>query len=149
INEARLQNCLSILKNSSETDQRLNMMNTTMNMFIKDGSAAGVVSTHDQQRLRTEMAQQYLEFDKQAWWWASRLPVEAKLLRIDVDFAKLNSMISEYRANMVTSTEALRALWEHCLSRGYKVTDPRNDGLAQLTKQRLDSLASRRAALIG
>jgi hypothetical protein len=79
----------------------------------------------------------------------SRLPMEAKLLRLDVDSKTLNAKISDYRTNLITSANVLRGRWEHCLKKGYKVADPTNGELARATKQQLDSLASQRGALIG
>lgn len=149
INDARLQTCMSILRNSSESDQRFNTMTTTMQMFIKDTAAAGLASRNDQDRLRAELAQQYLAFDRQAWWWISRLPTEAKLLRIDVGSKELSDLIAAYLANLVESTRVLRALWEHCLSKSYKVSDPINDELSKTTKQQLDALSNQRGDLIG
>lgn len=149
INDARLQTCMSILKNSSDSDQRFNAMTTTMQMFIKDSAAAGSASKSDQERLRAELAQQYLEFDRQAWWWISRLPTEAKLLRIDVGSKELGELTSAYMANLVESTRVLDVLWKHCLSRSYKVTDPANKTLSDSTKRQLDQLSSKRGDLIG
>ncbi len=140
---------MSILKNSSETDQRFNTMVTTMEMFIKDGAWAGVVSQKDQQLLRAKIAEQYLDFDRQAWWWSSRLPTEAKLLKIDVDSKLLNNIISDYRVNIITAARVLRGLWEHCHSKRYKATEAKNKQTSDETRRQLDFLSAERQSLIG
>lgn len=149
ISEARLQTCFNVLKSSTETDSRINSMLTRMGMFVIDASYSGVVAEADVNRLRTEMERDYLEFDRQAWWWAPGLPNNVTLLRIALDSNQLRSLIAAYQSNLDSSVACLKTLRQHCAKKGYKAVDPENTHLLKETSQKLYSLQSQRADLIG
>jgi hypothetical protein len=147
IGDARLQRCTDILKNSTETDQRFNSMLTTMEMFIKDIASVRGISQPDREQLRAELARQYLDLDKHAWWWATTLPTEARLLRIEVDQKSLAGLTTEYQNNMIQTGAVLDKLWGACLRK-----DPPLVLLNQIageTRKSMVALQHQRQHLIG
>src|SRR5581483_243702 len=149
INDAQLQKCIEILKISTETDEQLNGMDTTLEMFIKHSSSTRKSLSEQQERTRIEMEKQYGEFDLHAWWWCSRLPTEAKLLRIRVDDKALGSLIDQYQSNLGESTKTLDELWGRCLQADFSPTDKANFEIAKRVRVHLKALRTTRAGLVG
>jgi hypothetical protein len=149
INDARLQECLSILKNTSEADQRLNTLVTTMEIFLKDSASIGEITRQDRQQIRTELARQYQDFDRQVWWWWSRLPTEARLLRIVVDTKDLNKIVDEYQTNIRQSTKALDGLWNECLRKDLRPNVAFTRTEASPARLEISRLQGKRLALTG
>jgi len=89
INEARLQRCQDILKNSEQSDRELNSMMTGLQIFQEDALRLGPNFSKQRTEFRSWIREAYITFDKEAWWWFTRLDTEAKLLRIGVDYDRV------------------------------------------------------------
>jgi hypothetical protein len=149
INDARLKECFDILKNSMEVDQRLNAMITSIEMFIKDPTATPITWRQDRMHIKADIAQQYIAFDKIAWWWISQLPLEAKLLRIEVDAKILAQVIMKYQENVKRSVDTLGRLRDASLGREVNPRDTLVIGIADQTRQELLVMQGERQNLIG
>ena len=149
IDDARLRGCMEIIKNSMDIDQRLNTMITMIEMYVHDPTATPTSWRQGLPQINAAMTQQYLEFDKTAWWWISRLPLEAKLLRIEVDTKLLGPMLTDYKSNLERATKAVAKLRDRSLKKENK---PRDEGLRKLAKEarnELNDLQGQRQVILG
>ncbi|MBZ5726685.1 MAG: hypothetical protein LAP87_17005 [Acidobacteriia bacterium] len=152
LNDARLQLCIDILKNSTQNDQMLNSMNTSVNMFLKAqalASTSAAVREKERAQERAKIDEQYHEFDKVAWWWYPRLPTEAKLLRIPFDATYLKDQINQYNAALVAATVVLNGLWDQCVRRDCKAGGAGTKSMLQDAAERLKALQTERDSITG
>jgi len=149
IQELRLRKSLEILNHATQNTIELNGMMTTLEMFDKDnsGAAAKLVDYKQEQRvLRKVMAERYLEFEKNAWFWFTHARMEAVLLGIasPAEVKRMDQLGEDYDKLLVESTAALDTLWTSLLRETYKPDDVRIAELARKTRSRLDGLHSLR-----
>ena len=149
IAEARLQQCRSILANGTETDRRLNTLLVTMEMWVKDNASLTAIPEPDRAHMRSELAQLYREFDAQVWWWVSRLPIESKLLRIDYDAQQLAALTQRYQANVIAAMREIDKLWNLCVRKSMKPSDPILPETAAAVRTEVGRLQNERQQLVG
>jgi len=153
LREARLKKATEIVADNKETERNLNRLLTTLEIFHKDNSGSATRSANykkEQSELRRIMAERYLEFDKQGWWWYSQIYDEAKILEIvsPHDLERLGQISQQYSQNIGSSVGAVDELWSLFLRETYVPSDPRNLELIKQTRSKLEDLNRERAKLV-
>jgi hypothetical protein len=144
---------MEIIDSNTETRRDLNRLEITLEMFQKDSSspAARHLSYEvEQADLRHVMRDQYLEFDKQAWWWYSRLDGEARFLGIasPQELDRLDQISGEYRNDLVETMTTIDNIWDTFLRQNNKPYDPQNRKLVEAARGRLAVLDGERLRLV-
>jgi|ERR1039458_2920483 hypothetical protein len=152
INDARLQLCKDILQKSIQSDQMINSMNTSVNMFLKAQSFArsAAMAEREQEAERSKIDEQYHEFDKMAWWWYPSLPTEAKLLRIEVKSPReVADLLDLYHKELEAATEVLNGIWDRCVRQTCKASDPAIQDMLHEANGKLRTLQTERYTVTG
>jgi hypothetical protein len=129
----------------------LNAMNTSVNMFVKTTSfdISAAAARREEEAERSKMDEQYQEFDKVAWWWYAKIPIEAKLLRIEVDSAHLQDQLNRYNNGLVAATEVLNGVWDRCVRQACKPGDPSIKRMLKEADEKLRKLQTERDTVTG
>jgi hypothetical protein len=153
IREARLRKATEIIEDNKETERNLNRLLTTLEMFHKDNSGSAARASNykkEQRELRRIMAERYLEFDRQGWWWYSQIYDEAKILEIvsPHELERLGQISQQYSENIGSSVGAVDGLWSLFLRETYVPSEPKNLELMKQTRSKLESLNRERSKLV-
>jgi len=153
LREKRLEKALEILTHDAEVTQRLNALQTTLEIFHKDnsGPAARLIDYKEEQRtLRRVMMERYLEFDQAAWWWYRKIRSEAIILQLTPPdgSSKIDQLIETYDSNLVHSTDALNRLWDRFLRAEYRPDDKSNNLAMNETRKAIAELGRVRQKII-
>ena len=154
LQEKRLEKALEILAHDEEVTQRLNAMQTALEIFQKDnsGPAARPLDYKEEQKsLRKVMMERYLEFDHVAWWWYKKLRAEAVILKLASPdgAARMDRLIAAYDANLSQSTEALNSLWTRFLREEYRPDDKSNDLAMRAAREKINDFGRARQKIVG
>jgi hypothetical protein len=149
IQEQRLRKALEILSHATQNTIELNRLITTLEIFHKDnsGAAAKLVDYRQEQRvLRKVMAERYLEFERNAWFWFPQARSEGVLLGIasPEEVKRFEQLDEDYDKLLIESTHALDTLWTTLLRETYRPDDVRIAELVGKTRSTFDDLSYRR-----
>jgi hypothetical protein len=162
LKEERLSMALKACESDRIISQHLNRMYTLLAIFYKDtiGIKSRDVFNSAQSDTRAEMVKQYLDFDKDAWWWFSSLEQEAAILRnlTQEEQGEIQKLTAKYKDNIVQNVEAIDEMWIAFLRR--ERTDFRKNTnssqaeapglkLIEDTKSKLNKLKDERSKLVG
>ena len=163
LKSARLKKALEIGDRNRDFNGKLNRLKTRMNMFF-ELSKRNRLSESDlrnaQYLFEKEYTEDYLEMDRQAWWWYWDLEREGtyfELLSQD-ELAHLHQLSEQYGNNVQSSVNAITPLWRFLSSADYRANDESqkrvealqaemNQKSQQLSDERTQRLAKEMAAL--
>ena len=163
LRSARLKKALEIGDRNRDFNGRLNLLKTRMNIFF-ELSKRNRLSESDlraaQRTFEKEYTEDYLEMDKQAWWWYWDLEREGtyfELLSQD-ELNQLRALSQQYGNNVGASVDAISPLWRFLSSTDYRVDDASqkrvkelqdkmNQVSQQLSDERTQKLAKEMAAV--
>jgi len=148
IQEARLVTSRETLKNSAETEERLNTLSIMLELYRKDNRSNPLWKAA-QSETRKALSERYLEFDRQAWWWLARLSTEAELLRIGVDSKTASNYLGQYKQLVIESTTTLGPYWNACLRSDRAPGDPQLESMGKETRAQLAELQEKRGDIVG
>jgi hypothetical protein len=153
LQEKRLEKALEILTHDAEVTQRLNALQTTLEIFQKDnsGPAARLVDYKEEQKtLRRVMMERYIEFDNVAWWWYRKIRAESIILQLTPSGGsqRMDRLIEAYDSNLVQSTEVLNGLWNRFLREEYRPDDKGNGLAMNDAREKLAGLGHARQKII-
>lgn len=149
LQDARLRKAVEIVDNNTRTVSQLNALRTRLGMFHTDNlrlkpPAARLKELQD--KLREEMNNQYLEFERTGWWWYRDLNDEAVILEIvpPTGSEKLREHVNAYHANIIQTVTALNEMWHPCIDSAYDYKDGRVTQIQDKVSKEWDDLLKAR-----
>jgi hypothetical protein len=146
--ELRMSHALQVLRSSSETDRRINLLLTEFANFIQDESISDPAA---RTALRERVYRLYGEFNRDAWWWYWPLLQEVRVLGLVDESAAIvmSAAIEKYAVYLQESTQALDPLWRHLVSNRAQSGSNQVSSILASTSSRLKDLQQKRQEAIG
>lgn len=152
----RLKKAFDFGERNKEMNSRLNAMKTRMHTFNAQnvrGRFPMAQFRENQKLFQQHHTSDYLELDRNAWWWYWDLEREAQVFDLlsAEELKVFHDLLLKYGSNMSQSVGAISPSWEYLSSADYQLDKPGQERFAALYKemiQKLDALATERYELI-
>ncbi len=152
-NNKKLRVALSqeLIDKDVEIKVGLNKLKSCLEIFIDD--YCYFYDTLDsrilQDDLREEMNDNYLEFERTAWFWHAKYNLKAHGLGIGKpDSDSLSSYLEKYNLNVSRASKSIDTLWVECLRRDFSCDTARLNPIKSYVKKTIDMLHFERADII-
>lgn len=153
---ARLKKAFDFGERNKEMNSRLNAMKTRMHTFNAQNVRGrfSIAQVRETQRLfQQQHTSDYLDLDKNAWWWYWDLEREAQVFDLlsAEELKVFHDLLLKYGNNMSQSVGAISPSWEFLSSADYRLDKASQERFAALYAEmikKLDTLATERYELI-
>jgi len=151
--EKRIKKSIEIINHNRQVNQKLNMLQTALELFHKDQRSIiekNYNYCQSQKEMKIKINALYLDFESVAWYWYWTIYEEAKIIEElnKKELDELNNLLEKYDSNIVKSTEILSIFWDMCLRKEYKPKDTSIDTTMSKTRKELKKLYLSRDLLI-
>jgi hypothetical protein len=152
----RLKKAFDFGERNKEMNSRLNALKTRMHIFNQQnvrGRFSPVQVREAQKLFEQQHTSDYLDLDKNAWWWYWDLEREAQVFDLlsAQELNVLHDLLLKYGNNMSQSVGSISPAWEYLSSADYKSDKGGQKRFADLYAAmiaKLDALANERSELI-
>lgn len=147
LDELKMSHAVRALRASSDTERRINQLETEFAIFAKNNLWRDPVATT---ALREHLTMLYAEFNRDAWWWYWDLLQEVRLLHLvdEASVLTMRSAIDDYGANLRQSTDEVGPLWSLLMSNAEYPDDASLASALVSSGERLQQLRQRRQDIV-
>jgi hypothetical protein len=152
----RLKKAFDFGERNKEMNSRLNAMKTRMHGFNAQNVRGRFSMTQfreTQKLFQQQHTSDYLELDRNAWWWYWDLEREAQVFDLlsAAELKVFHNLLLKYGSNMAQSVGAISPTWVYLSSADYRLDKPGQERFEALYAEmikKLDALATERYELI-
>ena len=153
LQQARLQKAVEIVETNNKSVSQLNSLLTRAKTF--DENNPRMQPSADklrelQEKLVEDMDNRWLEWEKTGWGWYRTLNDQAVILEIvpPTGSDKLREDVNRYGANMLSTTNAIKAFWHACTATNYNYKDKKVAEIGAEVEKTLAQLFTERNQIV-